>query len=153
MAEHKLSKVYNYQCLTKILCVFMWILTLPLIPFPSYSKSMENIDGKSKQYQRQPSLFIQMQICFLIKRKNENWAIYSQALIPMIWYFGGKKGLCIGMGWLPFQKTLPCLLRTKRGLPFVHKTNSKLNKKIRLKYFKKTHHHCVTFDKKFKINW
>ena len=29
MAEHRFNNVYNYQCL-------MWILTFPLIPFPSY---------------------------------------------------------------------------------------------------------------------
>ena len=29
MAEHRFSNVCNYQCL-------MWILTFPLIPFPSY---------------------------------------------------------------------------------------------------------------------
>ena len=36
MAEHRFGNVYNYQCLTKVLHLFIWILTFPLIPFPSY---------------------------------------------------------------------------------------------------------------------
>ena len=36
MAEHSFSNVYNYQCLTKVLYLFTWILTFPLIPLPSY---------------------------------------------------------------------------------------------------------------------
>ena len=36
MAEHRFSNVYNYQCLTKVMYLFMWILIFPFIPFPSY---------------------------------------------------------------------------------------------------------------------
>ena len=36
-----------------------------------------------------------MQICFLTKRKLENWPVYGQAYVSMVWYFGEKKGLCI----------------------------------------------------------
>ena len=39
----------------------------------------------AKWYQKQPSPFLQMQICFLIKRKIENWQIYGQAYISMVW--------------------------------------------------------------------
>ena len=39
---------------------------------------------KSKQTQRQPGPFIQMQICFLTKRKIDNWPIYGQAYISTV---------------------------------------------------------------------
>ena len=35
-AEHRFSNVYNYQCLTKVLYLFTWILIFPLNPFSSY---------------------------------------------------------------------------------------------------------------------
>ena len=35
----------------------------------------------------QPGPFIQMKICFLAKRKKENWQIYSQAYISVVWSF------------------------------------------------------------------
>ena len=89
MAEHRFSNVYNYQCLT---IVFTWILIFPLTPFPYYLLSssyiaicnLETINGKSKQYQKQPGPFIQKQICFFGKNKIENWKIYSQAYISVV---------------------------------------------------------------------
>ena len=39
MAEHRYSNVYNYQCLTLVLYLYLWNLISPLIPFPSYSLS------------------------------------------------------------------------------------------------------------------
>ena len=54
----------------------MWILIFPLIP--------SKLSEKSKQIRRQPGPFIQMQICFLTKRKIENWQIYGQAYISMV---------------------------------------------------------------------
>ena len=41
----------------------------------------------SKQLWKQPGLFIQMQICFLIKRKIENGQILGQAYNSMVWLF------------------------------------------------------------------
>ena len=46
-----------------------------------------------------------MQICFLTQTKNRKLAKNGQVDIFMLWYFGEKKkGLCIGMAMLPFQK-------------------------------------------------
>ena len=43
-----------------------------------------NSTEKSKQLQPQPSLFIQMKICLLIKRKKERWQLYGLAYNYMV---------------------------------------------------------------------
>ena len=42
------------------------------------------LSEKSEQKRRQPGPFMQMQICFLTKRKIENWQIYCQAFISKV---------------------------------------------------------------------
>ena len=48
---------------------------------------------------------MQMQICFLTKRKTKRIGEYT-AKLTFQWYdnFGKKKGVVIGMAGLPFQK-------------------------------------------------
>ena len=41
---------------------------------------------------------------FFDPNKNRKLAKNGQAYIFMLWYFGEKKGLCIEMAMLPFQK-------------------------------------------------
>ena len=51
---------------------------------------------------------------FFDPNKNRKLAKNGQAYIFMLWYFGEKKGLCIGMAMLPFQKLwIKILLPTK----------------------------------------
>ena len=42
------------------------------------------LSAKSKQQQKQPRPFIQMQICLLTKSKKENRQIYGQAYSSMV---------------------------------------------------------------------
>ena len=58
------------------------------------------LSEKSKQKWRQPNL----NLFFDKKEKKIGKYTYGQAYISMVCYFGEKKGLCIGMAWLPFQK-------------------------------------------------
>ena len=48
-----------------------------------------------------------MQICFLTKKEKKRIGKYT-AKLTFLWYdnFGKKKGLCIGMAGLPFQKKI-----------------------------------------------
>ena len=77
---------------------------------------------KSKQIQRQPGAFIQMQICFLTKRKKKIGKYTAKLTFP--WYddFGKKERSLHKNGILPFQKRCsvaqPCLAgRTAVILP------------------------------------
>ena len=60
MAEHRFSNVYNYQCL-------MWILTFPLIPFPSY---LLFIFQKNKVHELQFTKNLYVTTCFITKLHN-----------------------------------------------------------------------------------
>ena len=62
------------------LCLYMWILIFPLIPFPSYLlapppppplqwSKIQNF----LQFRKKEKTIKQMQICFLTKIKIENW--------------------------------------------------------------------------------
>ena len=117
MAEHSFSIVYNYQCL-------MWILTFPLIPLPSYllfifeknkvtncnlqeNKNCQFLTGfyaKSSIRRQHYENIKRCSLSFLTQTKIGNWQKNGQADVFMLWYFGEKKGLCIGMAMLPFQK-------------------------------------------------
>ena len=79
MAEHRLNNVYNYQCL-------IWILTFPLIPFPSY--------------------FLYSQFLTGFYAKSSIIRQHFEKIMPSLPFYGMIKSqhLCKGMAWLPFQK-------------------------------------------------
>ena len=82
MAEESYINVFNYQCLTLLLYRYKYVDSY----FPPNSLSLfftfPFLYGK--QIRRQPGPFTQMQICFLTKRKIENWPIYGQAYISVV---------------------------------------------------------------------
>ena len=57
-----------------------------------------------KQWWWQPGPFLQMKLCFLIKRKIENRQLYCPAYNSMVLFFVKTVPLWWGLAWLPFQK-------------------------------------------------
>ena len=90
------ARIFSHDCLLihlqQHICTGMWDMLWQDI-------SILNRRKKSKQIQRQPGPFIQMQICLLTKRKKKELAnIHFYGMIILV----KKKGLCIALLLLSF---------------------------------------------------
>ena len=114
MAEHRFSNVYNYQCLTKVLYLFMWILTFPLIPFPSYfvssfiSTNLFFYKKKKEKLANLPSLHFYGMIFWWKKGSLHR---NSMAAIPLL---SKKVGACEGFFLGSFYDLICKLLFQKK---------------------------------------